>query len=363
MKLHLNRLPKKWHPFMIIIGCGCVCLIGGYSFLNQKVKTPAVATVQKTERMNDGIAGVGGEGTPDYNEMLTEDNHDRAQAASQKGKSFISAPVGKEESLLEDVKTTSSPTQSSSTKTVPSASSQATSQTRTKDESKEIARLASYMEALRQASYKGGSPASFSFKWAEPQEIKNVSQNESFPKLPGAETLSPGAILYASNDLTVSSDVVGTPVLATIVHGPLKGAKVMGKFSLSGERLVVAFQSLTKDGVTLPFEGYGVNPEKAEAGVASHVNNHTLARWGAFAAASFLEGLGAALQDSGTTRIYGDRETVTLRDRYKVEDQIQIAGGKVGERVANQLEKQLDLPPTVTLYAGTTIGILIVNAK
>lgn len=154
MKLHLNRLPKKWHPFMIIIGCGCVCLIGGYSFLNQKVKTPAVATVQKTERMNDGIAGVGGEGTPDYNEMLTEDNHDRAQAASQKGKSFISAPVGKEQSLLEDVKNTSSPTQSSSTKTVPSASSQATSQTRTKDESKEIARLASYMEALRQASYK-----------------------------------------------------------------------------------------------------------------------------------------------------------------------------------------------------------------
>lgn len=52
-----------------------------------------------------------------------------------------------------------------------------------------------------------------------------------------------------------------------------------------------------------------------------------------------------------------------LRDRYKVEDQIQIAGGKVGERVANQLEKQLDLPPTVTLYAGTTIGIFIVNAK
>lgn len=360
--LNLKKIPKKWNMFMLVVGASCAVLIAGYSFLMKKTTTPVVVSIQKSQKIDSGIGGVGGEGTPQYNEMLREDNQDRANQASEKGKSYISAPVGtSKDSLLEEAAPQSSNT-TDTKNAVPSASSPsqtATRATRT-DTTKEITRLVAYIENVRQAGRPQGTPVNYAFS-LPPAAKAETKQSQSAPVMPGIEALIPGTILYATNDLTVNSDVAGTPVLATVIHGPLKGARVMGKFELRGERLVVSFQSITRDSVTMPFNGYGVDPEKAEAGVASHVNNHTFLRWGAFIAASFLEGMGTALQDSGSTRLYNAYETVTFKDKYDAGEQVQIAAGKVGERAASQLEKHLDTPPTVSLYAGTSIGILIIK--
>ena len=220
--------------------------------------------------------------------------------------------------------------------------------------------MASYMSNILGTMQPVGVAASYGF--AQPARAVQKSQEKETPKeMPGSELLTPGTILYASNDLTVSSTSSGAPVRATVVHGPLKGAVAVGTFQQSGERLIVTFRSITHAGVTKNINGYGVDPVKAESAVASSVNNNTLLKVGMLLAASFLEGWGEALRDVGTTRRYNYYEQVTVRDRLNPSDQAQMAAGKLGGRAANYLEKKIDEPPVVTLYAGTSLGILIVN--
>lgn len=353
-KPNLKKLPRRYNLFMIITIGGIVICFFAYKYIANRDEIPAVAKIAQTgaEQAQNTI-GIGGAGSPEYNTLLEKDNAEKARMASESGRSFIPSPIGGG-SLLEKTAADSPATgENPAPKTVVSRTAY-----NDPNRDKRLAALTAYLTELRQAAQV--RPAPEMFIWPTVRNETTVTQaSPEQEKTGGLRELVPGTILYAVNQLTVSSDTPGAPVLASVVHGPLKGAKALGKFQLSGERLVVLFSSLSLNGQTYKINGYAIDPDTSHASVASQINRHTFIRWTSFLAASFLEGLGEALSQSGTSRVMNSYETWTFHDAYSPSEQAMMAAGKVGERAADHLEKKLDMPPTVTFSAGTALGILI----
>jgi hypothetical protein len=174
-------------------------------------------------------------------------------------------------------------------------------------------------------------------------------------------SVKPGDLLYAVNELGINTDAP-SPVMATVAMGPLKGAKAIGGFQRHDEQVVLAFSKLVlPTGEQLNMEAVAVDPATSSAAVASKVNTHFFSRWGSLIAASFLEGFGEALSDRNT-QVYTTGDVVVQSSPNKSYRDISMeAMGKVGGRMANQVERGFDRPPTVYVGAGEPLGLLVLS--
>lgn len=196
----------------------------------------------------------------------------------------------------------------------------------------------------------------------KPRDVvrKLASASVSLPEsgLPG---LKVGDILQAVNRVSLDSDAPG-PAMVEVVSGPYKGAKVVGSFQRINEHLVLRFSELAaRDGTLYKIEGYAIDPKTDRTAVRTDVDRHLLARWGGLVAASFLEGFGDAVSRSGTSSyasVYGSGYSVP---NYDLRDETWIAAGKVGERMANVMDRNFNQAPTVTLDSGTLMGVLLLR--
>lgn len=187
-----------------------------------------------------------------------------------------------------------------------------------------------------------------------------ASANADLPEsgLPG---LKVGDILQAVNRVSLDSDAPG-PAMVEVVTGPYKGAKVVGSFQRLNEHLVLKFSELAaKDGSIYTIEGYAIDPKTDRTAVRSNVDRHLLARWGGLVAASFLEGFGDAVSRSGTSSYASAYGSGLFVPNYDLRDETWIAAGKVGERVANVMDRNFNQVPTVTLDSGTLMGVLLLR--
>ena len=186
-------------------------------------------------------------------------------------------------------------------------------------------------------------------------EQKEVAKNAVLPD----SGITPGEILYAVTDTASNSDQGSTPVMATIITGKWRGGNCLGSFTRFEEKLVVQFSKLVYKGKTYGINGYAIDPKTSLPGVRSSVDTHFLERWGGLVASSFLQGFGQAISSQGSTQVNALGGTTTWHPRMNVRDQVWTAMGVVGEKSGKQFEKMFDMPPTVTLNAGTEIGILV----
>ena len=196
-----------------------------------------------------------------------------------------------------------------------------------------------------------------------PVERPVVQQASAAPGI----AVKPGDMLYAVVETGVNSDVPSA-VMASVVVGPFKGARLLGSFQRFEERLVLAFsRAILPTGEDFQLEAYAVDPSTSEASVATSVDTHFFSRWGGLIAASFLEGLSTAKRFSGSqSTIYGGVGGVTdqmIWNTYSPADQLWIAAGKVGEKASRIFERNFDRPPTVYLEQGTPVGVLVLNVK
>lgn len=179
--------------------------------------------------------------------------------------------------------------------------------------------------------------------------------------------IRPGDQMYAAMDIKLNSDAPG-PVAAEVIAGDNRGAKLLGSFDRQRESLVVKFsQFVPADrGAPVSIEAYAVSPETSSTAVASHVNNHTLSRWGGLIAARFAEGYGDALRRDGSTVATnigtGGASAIIQNANQDAGKNALQALGSVGQAVGDQLEQNFDRPPTVTLAAGETIGVLVISS-
>lgn len=174
-----------------------------------------------------------------------------------------------------------------------------------------------------------------------------------------------GTILFAVLDTGVNSDMRNSPVMATIVSGPLKGSKVLGNFNRVEKNVLLQFSVLSVPELknSVGMNAVAIDPNTAQTALASHVDNHYLLRYGGLFAASFVSGLGQAAQQSAqsVTINTSTGETIQLNGGISTEKSIIMGLGDVGNEFANAWRPLINTPPTVTVNGGTGIGLLLMS--
>lgn len=175
-----------------------------------------------------------------------------------------------------------------------------------------------------------------------------------------------GDILFAVIDTSVNSDEPG-PILATIVSGKLKGAKLIGSFTLpsNADKMIISFNTMSVAGAnrSTGISAVAIDADTARTALSSNTNHHYLLRYGSLFASSFLEGLGNAFQSADTTVTVGgtgggDNITVQNGIGRSVLQNAVIALGTVGQNWAQATQQLFNTPTTVQVYSGTSVGVL-----
>lgn len=184
----------------------------------------------------------------------------------------------------------------------------------------------------------------------------------------GAPLIKSGTILFAVLDTGVNSDYPNTPVMATIVDGQYKGAKLLGKLQLEKsvvgqqDRVSLTFSMMNMDAwiKSKSVNAFAIDPDTARTVLASHVDYHYMQRFGAIMATSFLEGYASAITQAGTstTGIFG---TSTTHPALSQSQKIFTALGQMGTTLGEATKNYVNLPPTVKVDAGVGLGILFMS--
>jgi type IV secretory pathway VirB10-like protein len=170
-----------------------------------------------------------------------------------------------------------------------------------------------------------------------------------------------GDVIYAIIETSVNSDEPG-PVMARIVSGPLKGSRVLGTFERQDKSLLLTFSTISIPDVpkSIDINGIAIDPETARTGLASDVDSHYLTKYVSVLAASFLQGMGQAVQTSiGTPQLSSSGSaTIASTAAVTTQQQVTMGLGALGSQMAADVNKA-GIQPTVTLNSGTGVGILI----
>jgi len=181
-----------------------------------------------------------------------------------------------------------------------------------------------------------------------------------------SEIIKAGTILFAVLDTAVNTDEPG-PVLATIVHGKYKGAKLIGSIAHESrqEKLLMTFETMTMK--TLPtsmkVNVVAIDVNTARTAVGSDVDKHYLLRYGTLFASSFMEGYANAITEAGTvtTTSAFTGSTTTQKPELSGQEEFMAALGEVGKRWGQQIRPIFNKPYTVTVNQGTGLGLLFLN--
>ena len=180
-----------------------------------------------------------------------------------------------------------------------------------------------------------------------------------------ASLIKAGTILFAVLDTAVDSDYPDTPVMATIVQGPFKGAKLLGKLNLAQgqDRVSLNFSLMDRDEWPQPksISAFAIDPDTARTVLASNVNYHYLMRYGSMFASSFLTGYANGIQSAGSTSTTGVFGTSSTHPELSAGNKIAVGLGQVGTAFSNAVASYVNTPATVKVNSGVGLGILFVS--
>ncbi|MDR1395297.1 MAG: hypothetical protein LBK52_03880 [Deltaproteobacteria bacterium] len=328
--------------------------------------------VDLTPREVDGE--VGGLGTPEYNRLVEERNVTEAREAEENGISFVPTPVGKDR-LTESLPAgpeIPAPEPRPLAPDKPPPSSQPLAQPlppaspspieASSEKKPDLVRLTLEKAVL-------GELKAILARKEDPLTGPAVVRAEvpaARPEDASASVRSPagvrsGDIVPASLLTAVNSDYP-VPVIAAVTSGPLREARLVGRFEARAEGAVLTFTRLERPGEPpAALEALAVDPRTRSPAMASKVDTHFWSRWGGLTASAFLEGFGTALGSRGS-RIYSNGDILIAQEPEKtVRDASLEALGQVGREAASQFRKGFDRPPTVHIQAGQPLGILILS--
>ncbi|MCM2344219.1 MAG: type IV secretion protein DotG [Alphaproteobacteria bacterium] len=171
-----------------------------------------------------------------------------------------------------------------------------------------------------------------------------------------------GTIEYAQLITEANSDAPG-PVLAQIMSGPLKGARLLGSFEVQERYLTLSFSTVVVEGVSYSADAIALDPSSANPGIVTEIDQRYFSRIILPAAAAFVEGMGSAIAETGTTSVTVTGETVAqeeepLDTRQEIFKGIEEAAGKASEIIDEEAGKVQRL---VRVHAGTPVGVLFMQ--
>ncbi len=183
--------------------------------------------------------------------------------------------------------------------------------------------------------------------------------------------LKAGKIIFAVLDTAVNSDNPG-PIMATIVSEPLKGSKLLGsmKSNYEAEQISLIFNviNIPNEPNSMAIDALAIDPDTARTALASDVDHHYLYRWGSLFASAFLQGYASSIATAGDTTVStsnpstGTAVTTTttsadVSGRKELFKGLSTVGSRWGEVTAANFNRK----PTITIEAGTSIGLLLVS--
>ena len=169
-----------------------------------------------------------------------------------------------------------------------------------------------------------------------------------------------GKIVYGQMLLEANSDVPFT-VLAQMVSGPLKGWKLLGKFTVLDkiELLGIKFNmAVNADGKQYEIKAYMLDPDTGLAAMRTDVDHRYIRRVLMPAAAEFISGFASAVADSGRTSVTVSGDTVIEEEQATTNDQ-EVATGveEAADEISSILDDMGDVPVRIIIEAGTPIGV------
>ncbi len=182
---------------------------------------------------------------------------------------------------------------------------------------------------------------------------------------PQSPIIKAGTIIYAILDTAVNSDFPDSPVLATIVSGKYKGAKLLGKLAITQgqDRVSLTFKLMNMEdwstGKTI--NAYAIDPDTARTALASNVNYHYFMRYGALFASSFITGYANAISSSGATTSLSVTGSTTTNPVLSPSSKFIAGLGQVGQNLGKAVQDYTKTPPTVVIDPGVSLGILFMS--
>ncbi len=183
----------------------------------------------------------------------------------------------------------------------------------------------------------------------EPETVQNV-------------LIPAGTIEYAQLLTEANTDAPG-PILAQVMSGPYRGARLIGSFNATRDYLTLNFNLMTIDGMATGVDAIAMDPNTTLPGVVTEIDRRYFSRIILPMAAEFVEGLTEAISESGTTTVTISGETVT-ESTQDADTQEEVASGieEAGEEAAELLKQEAaSIQPMLRVAAGTAIGILFVS--
>lgn len=216
-------------------------------------------------------------------------------------------------------------------------------------------------------------PSPVTMNAGQPVSYQKVSAGESKSSSePTFDIPSPGTVLYGHFASEVDSRVPGV-VVGVIDSGPYAGARVMGNFQASQtQKLMVKFSGMTvtyeddngeRRSKYLNISALAVDPQTLSQGMATYVNRHMFAKIVSTLATSFMQGIGQAIQQSGSTAMMSSSGgTVISQGERNTTQQLLQAGGQSAGSIGQLLSNQLNTSPDVIKIAqNTRFGLLFVG--
>lgn len=207
-------------------------------------------------------------------------------------------------------------------------------------------------------------PTAASVQGAAPTAPSNNGTAASGPVI-----IKAGTILFGVIDTALDSDQPGTPVMATIVTGPYKGAKLLGAFQAENQALVVQFNMMSLPTLTrtIGINAYALDQNTANNAIATSVDNHYLLRYGMLFASAFMQGFGNAYQNYNYTCPPGTANCTLINSNGTPNTQATTKTaayqglGQVGTTLGQVAAQQFNTPPTIKVDQGTGIGVLFMS--
>jgi intracellular multiplication protein IcmE len=171
-----------------------------------------------------------------------------------------------------------------------------------------------------------------------------------------------GDIVMGVLTSSVNSDE-NSPVMATVVSGKLRGAKLIGQFTLLKNKVLISFTKMNMPGKpqSIGINAVAIDPQTAHTALADCVDNHYLLRYGTLFASSFLSGLADAISQQGSQTAITNGGILVTHTPLNAAQTFAVALGAVGSQYASVLGSNFTRPPTVHVYAGNSIGILFMQ--
>lgn len=174
---------------------------------------------------------------------------------------------------------------------------------------------------------------------------------------------APGTVLRARLLGRAVSTEPG-PVLAEIVQGPLRGARLIGEFRPGQEGLLMAFRRMSvprEDGVeTVAVEAVAVDPETLAPSVATSVDRRLVERLATAFVTSFMAGIGQAIGRSGQVLTTGPFGTISQQTgQLNTRQQLLVGAGSAAQTLGRLADEEFGRRgPLIEAAQGAAIGVL-----